>query len=102
MMGRTSVGLGLVLALSPLPFVAPLQGQSIREVFDQVSPAVVTVYTSQSQYTLRASGITAVDVGGIGSGVLISPTRILTAAHVVQAANEVVVQFPDGEVMRGP
>ncbi len=100
MMGRTSVELGLVLALLPVPFVAPLQGQSIREVFDRVSPAVVTVYTSQSQYTLRASGITAVDVGGIGSGVLISPTRILTAAHVVQAANEVVVQFPDGEVMR--
>lgn len=29
-----------------------------------------------------------------------SPTRILTAAHVVQAANEVVVEFPDGEIMR--
>ena len=99
-MGRTSVVLGLALALSSLADVAPLQAQSIREVFDQVSHAVVTVYTSQSQYTLRASGITAVDVGGIGSGVLISPTRILTAAHVVQAANEVVVQFPDGEVMR--
>jgi S1-C subfamily serine protease len=31
---------------------------------------------------------------------LISPTRILTAAHVVQAANEVIVEFLDGETMR--
>ncbi len=99
-MGRARVVLTLALALSPLPPATPLQGQSIREVFDRVSHAVVIVYTSQTQYELRSSGITAVDVGGIGSGVLIGPTRILTAAHVVQAANEVVVEFPDGEVMR--
>ncbi len=100
MMGQIRSVLALALAFSFLPRVAPLQGQSIREVFDRVSHAVVIVYTSQTQYALRSSGITAVDVGGIGSGVLISPTRILTAAHVVQAANEVVVEFPDGEVMR--
>jgi len=97
---RGRVVLALALALTSLPHVAPLQGQSIREVFDRVSHAVVIVYTSQTQYALRSSGITAVDVGGIGSGVLISPTRILTAAHVVQAANEVIVEFRDGEVMR--
>ena len=100
MIAQARLVLGLAFALSSLPLVAPLQGQSIREVFDRVSHAVVTVYTSQTQYSLRASGITAVDVGGIGSGVLISPTRILTAAHVVQAANEVVVEFPNGEIMR--
>ena len=100
MMGRVRLVLALALAFSSLPRVAPLQGQSIREVFDRVSHAVVIVYTSQTQYELRSSEITAVDVGGIGSGVLISPTRVLTAAHVVQAANEVVVEFPDGEVLR--
>ena len=99
-MGRARVVVTLALALSLPPLATHLQGQSIREVFDRVSHAVVIVYTSQTQYQLRASGITAVDVGGIGSGVLISPTRILTAAHVVQAANEVVVEFPNGEVMR--
>jgi S1-C subfamily serine protease len=41
-----------------------------------------------------------VTVGGLGSGVLISPTQILTAAHVVQAANEVIVEFLDGERVR--
>ena len=99
-MSRFRLSLGLALALSSLPRVVPLHAQSIGEVFDRVSHAVVTVYTSQTQYQLRSSGITAVDVGGIGSGVLIAPSRILTAAHVVQAANEVIVEFPDGEVMR--
>ena len=100
MMGRAHVVLALALALSSVPRVSSLQGQSIREVFDRVNHAVVIVYTSQTQYELRSSGITVVDVGGIGSGVLISPTQILTAAHVVQAANEVVVEFPDGEIIR--
>ena len=99
-MGRARVALALALALSFPPWVTPLQGQSIREVFDRVSHAVVIVYTSQTEYSLRSNEITAVDVGGIGSGVLISPTEILTAAHVVQAANEVFVEFPDGEVIR--
>ena len=89
----------LALALSSTPFPASVQGQSVRQVFDRVSHAVVVVYTSQTEYQLRSSGIAPVDVGGIGSGVLISPTQILTAAHVVQVANEVFVEFPDGEVM---
>jgi S1-C subfamily serine protease len=76
-----------------------MQGQSVREVFDRVSHAVVVVYTSQTEYSLRSSQITPMSVGGIGSGVLISPTQILTAAHVVQAADEVMVQFPNGETM---
>jgi len=99
-MGRTRIVLALVLGLFIGPRVVPLQGQSIAEIFDRVSHAVVTVYTSQTQYQLQSSGITAVDVGGIGSGVLIAQSRILTAAHVVQAANEVIVEFPNGEVIR--
>jgi len=97
---RAGLLLALALALSSVPRVTPLQAQSIREVFDRVSHAVVVVYTSQTVYSLRSSEITAVSVGGIGSGVLISPTQILTAAHVVQAANEVLVEFPNGDVMR--
>ena len=99
-MDRARVVLALALALLSLPSATPLRGQSIREVFERVSHAVVIVYTSQTEYSLRNSEITAVSVGGLGSGVLISPTRILTAAHVVQAANEVIVEFADGEIMR--
>ena len=89
--------LALVLTHSIIASVAPLQGQSIREVFERVNHAVVLVHTSQTEYALRSSQLVAASVGGLGSGVLIGPTRVLTAAHVVQAANEVVVEFPNGE-----
>ena len=87
----------LAVALSFVTAATPVQGQSIGEVFDQVRHAVVVVYTSQTEYSLRSSGLASASVGGLGSGVLISPTQILTAAHVVQAANEVIVEFLDGE-----
>lgn len=89
--------LALVLTSSIIASVAPLHGQSIREVFDRVNHAVVLVHTSQTEYALQSSQLAATSVGGLGSGVLIGPTRVLTAAHVVQAANEVVVEFPNGE-----
>ena len=94
---RSSRLVALALTLSAIPVVAPLQGQSVREVFEQVNHAVVVVYTSQTEYTLLSSQVSAVTTDGLGSGVLIGPTRVLTAAHVVQAANEVIVEFPDGE-----
>jgi len=96
---RMSVGAALPLALlcSSILHVAPLEGQGVGQIFDQVSHAVVVVYTSQTEYSIQSSQIAPVSVGGIGSGVLISPTQILTAAHVVQAADEVIVAFLDGE-----
>ena len=95
-----TLALGLSFAsLAATSLAGPVQGQSVREVFDRVSNAVVVVYTSQTEYALRSTGIDPVSVGGIGSGVLISPTQVLTAAHVVQAANEVIVEFPDGETI---
>ena len=82
-------------------WLSPLSAQTIREVFESVNHAVVVVYTSQTEYALGAAAeLTAVSVGGIGAGVLISRTQILTAAHVVQAADEVNVEFPNGERMR--
>ncbi len=72
--------------------------QTVTEVFRAVQDAVVIVHTTQTQYpflTTRAP----VSVPGTGSGVLVSPTEILTAAHVVQAANQVMVEFPSGEEM---
>lgn len=45
--------------------------------------------------TIRTREGTSVD--GLGSGVLISADgRVMTAAHVVQAADEVLVEFSDG------
>ncbi len=86
--------LGAVVLLILLPAV--IHAQSLRRVFRKVSPSVVVVQTLQRE-TASWSPTGFVTVPGIGSGVLISENQILTAAHVVQTADEVDVVFPTGE-----
>ena len=63
------------------------------ELFQRVLPSVVTLFTKEQVRT--ESG--AEEHEGIGSGVLISPGfHVLTAAHVVQGAQEIVVKTEDG------
>lgn len=72
---------------------------TVGEVFGRVHTSVVTIGTRGRTGPVDASGqVTA--QGGIGSGVLVSGEgRILTAAHVVHTADEVVVGFVDGTVL---
>ncbi len=63
------------------------------ELFREVLPTVVTVLTSQSVLTQQGQA----QQGGIGSGVLISPEcHVLTAAHVVEGADQIIVRTHDG------
>jgi serine protease Do len=74
-------------------------GSSLSRTFKQVDSAVVVVRTAG-----HAAGPWAgqtVTTSGIGSGVLISADGdVLTAAHVVQTADAIGVEFPDGEIIR--
>jgi len=74
----------------------PAAAQELRTLFQQVKPSVVVVRIMREEIDPDTeSGETRVE--GQGSGVLISPDgQILTAAHVVQTAEQVVVQFADG------
>jgi S1-C subfamily serine protease len=69
---------------------------ALRDVYKAVSGSVVVVLAES-----RSTGSQGpADVAGIGSGVLISPGgRILTAAHVVEAADRVTVRFAGGAVV---
>ena len=76
---------------------SPTLAQSVSDVFKQVHRAVVVVHTAERNL---ASGVPGqvVTVGGLGSGVLVSNNgEVLTAAHVVQSAERVLVEFPTGE-----
>jgi S1-C subfamily serine protease len=90
---RLSLVLAAVLGVLP---ATPAAAQTVADVFPSVSDAVVVVQTSQTEYP-TGSPVAPVSVGGLGSGVLIAPTQVFTAAHVVQAADEVEVVFPSGE-----
>ena len=74
----------------------PSRGQSLEDAFERVQNAVVTIRVTETGVTARSPGqVTSVE--GQGSGVLISADgKVLTAAHVVQTANTIEVEFPDG------
>src|SRR5262245_18822901 len=86
-----------VAIVAALTSVRPAPAQTVGEVFRKVDPSVVVI---------RAKGR---DVGGgggavrfneIGSGVLISADgRVMTAAHVVHAMDEINVELASGETV---
>jgi len=69
----------------------------LTDIYQRVHSSVVVLETVQKDIDVSIPG-QAVTVGGLGSGVLISGDgKILTAAHVVQAADSILVQFLNGE-----
>lgn len=77
----------------------PAEAQTLGQVFKRVSPSVVVVRTREREVAARGQGQT-VNVSGVGSGVLISVDgKVMTAAHLVHTADEITVEFLDGEVM---
>jgi S1-C subfamily serine protease len=71
--------------------------QELRDLFRQVKASVVTVRTVEREINPQSKG-EFVKTPGIGSGVLISADgKVMTAAHIVQAADRVVVEFTEGK-----
>jgi len=70
---------------------------TLADIFKRVNPAVVEIHTQETDLPPMPRG-QPVSVAGLGSGVLISPDgKILTAAHVVQTADAIEVEFLTGE-----
>ena len=89
----------VVTAILILTFVigADVNAQQLRGVVSAVDPSVVVIKTVEKN-ALRAPQPIFVSSPGLGSGVLISRDgKILTAAHVVQAADKIEVEFVDGQ-----
>ncbi len=77
-----------------------LTGQNLTELYEKVSPAVVVINTSEKEILGRGNQKNVATSEGLGSGVLISEDGlILTAAHVVQTAEDVQVHFNDGQTI---
>ena len=88
----------LLLGLTVLCFPRSTDAQDLAEIFRKVNPSVVVI---------RAKGRDVPDSGlltgftEIGSGVLISADgKIMTAAHVTRAMDEINVEFIGGETVR--
>jgi serine protease Do len=75
------------------------KGQQLRDAFRKVEQAVVIIRTEERELA-PVPQVGMVSANGLGSGVLISNDgKILTAAHLVEAADSTLVEFSDGELI---
>jgi serine protease Do len=73
--------------------------KEIGSVYQRVKASVVVIATEQREVA-GVGEVGLVSTGGLGSGILISDDgKILTAAHVVQTAEKILVQFLSGEMI---
>ncbi len=87
-----------MIVVAMVAAAVPARAESISEIFKRVADSVVVIRTSESEAPNRP-GAVATNEAGLGSGVLIDKDRILTAAHVVQVADTISVQFASGETL---
>ncbi len=94
--------LNLPLLVGVLVLSAPSfgQAQSVPQVFQRVNGSVVVVRAKGRDLTAQGGVSVLVKYNEVGSGVLASSDgKVLTAAHVVQIADEVTVEFLDGQTV---
>ena len=94
-----TVKAALLLLLIFLGGSTQTSGQQLRDAFHKVKQSVVIIRTQQKELAPSPQG-GMVSANGLGSGVLISSDgKILTAAHLVEAADATLVEFSDGELI---
>ena len=95
---RTRIMTILTVALLAGP-VTLAAAEPLSQVFKRVNDAVVVVRTTQKQLAAGPER-QLVSMPGLGSGVLISADgKVMTASHVVQIADEITVEFLNGELI---
>ena len=79
-----------------------VQGQSLADLYKEVNSAVVVIDIISVAPEKSGDQIELVAQQSQGSGVLISDDGLIwTAAHVVQSAEEVQIEFLDGDIYQG-
>lgn len=89
----------LTIALAGWPWLHA-EAETLRNVFKKVDGAVIVIQTNHKDvvagYDKRFTSLP-----GMGSGVLISADgKVLTAAHLVQTADEVAALFGNGDLVK--
>ncbi|WP_298539062.1 trypsin-like peptidase domain-containing protein [uncultured Aquimarina sp.] len=72
--------------------------QDLSKIYETVNPAVVVIFTQEAKLESNGGITRTVTSEGLGSGFMVSESEIITASHVVDAAETLRVKFIDGEV----
>ena len=83
----------VLFILTILP--ADLLAQDLSDFFKELREGVVIIATEETKFSI-SGGLQPTSMIGQGSGFYIGGGKILTAAHVVQTANQVLVTFYNG------
>lgn len=95
---RIRLMIPLVIVFLPW-FWTYAEADTLSKIFKKVDASVVVIRTEHEQVVTGPRRQMA-SLPGLGSGVLISPDgKIMTAAHVVQTADTILVEFAGGETM---
>lgn len=86
----------IVLASVMVAFATiALSAQSVRELYEKLHPSVAVIHVEDA---VRRDGRLVGYQSALGSGVLVSEDGyMLTAAHVVQTAENIMIEFYDGQ-----
>ncbi|ARN73732.1 S1C family serine protease [Oceanicoccus sagamiensis] len=69
----------------------------LSTIFKRVDPAVVVIQTKESVTLESKQGVKKINTGGLGSGIIIDKSGlVMTAAHVVENADQVKISLADG------
>ena len=94
---KTQILAIVILALGSF-CASTAEGQALREVFKRVNSSVVVINTIKD--VIGSPQNERVSVAELGSGVLISKDgEIMTAAHLVQTADTIFVQFSSQDLL---
>lgn len=73
-------------------FFFSISAQDLSEVYEKVSPSVVAIFTEEKVIMTTDSNTTqTMTSNGFGSGFMISDKLIVTAAHVVEVPERLLV-----------
>lgn len=74
-----------------------IMAQDLSKVYNKVVDGVVVILTRENEVIRQSGRAQQMAVSGLGTGFLVDDLHIMTAAHVVQTAETIIVKFHDGE-----